>query len=109
MILTPDGPVLIDWTGAGRGPRISPFGLLLSSAATDLRLVDAIVAGYRPHLRLAPEELARLAGAVRAFGLILDCWTAVHYPHLLRTVVEGQAGRRETAEAIAARARVALS
>jgi Ser/Thr protein kinase RdoA (MazF antagonist) len=109
VMLTPDGPMLIDWTGAGRGPRIGPLGLLLSAGAVDLRLVDAIVAGYGPLVRLEREELARLAGAVRAFGLILDCWTAVHYGQFLRRVEQGLADRREQAEAIAARACAAFA
>jgi len=104
VMLTPDGPTLIDWTGAGRGPRIAPLGLLLSAGATDPRIVDTIVLGYAPLVRLEPEESARLAGAVRAFGLILDCWTAVHYPQLLMSVVEGLAGKGEEAKAIAERA-----
>lgn len=108
-ILTPDGPVVIDWTSAGRGPRIASLGLLLSAGATDLRLVDAIIAGYRPHVRLEPEELARLAGAVRAFGLILDCWTAVTYSQWIGTVVQGLAASLERAQAIAAHARDAFA
>jgi hypothetical protein len=79
------------------------------SSAGDLRLVDAIVAGYGPLVRLEPEELARLAGAVRAFGLILDCWMALHYGQFLTSVVESLAGKREQAEAIAARARAAFA
>jgi hypothetical protein len=48
-------------------------------------------------------------GAVRAFGLILDRWTSVHFSHSLRTTVQGLAGRREIADAIATRARAAFS
>ena len=110
MILTPEGPTLIDWTGAGRGPRIGPLGLLLLSAgAIDLGLVDAVVAGYAPAVRLEDEELARLAGAVRAFGLILDCWMAVHYAQFLTSVVGSLADKRDQADAIAARARAAFA
>jgi Ser/Thr protein kinase RdoA (MazF antagonist) len=107
-MVTPEGPILVDWTGAGRGPRVASLGVLLSSAGPDLALVDAIVAGYVSHVRLEPEELARLPGAVRAFGLVLDCWMATQYPQLLATVVSGLADKREQAEAIAARARAAL-
>jgi Ser/Thr protein kinase RdoA (MazF antagonist) len=108
VILTGDGPTLVDWTGAGRGPRVAALGQLLSTTAGDPRLVDAIVAGYRPHVALDADELKRLGGAVRAFGLILDCWTALHYEGLLPHVVGGLAGSRTTAEAIADRARSAL-
>ncbi len=109
VMLTPDGPTLIDWTGAGRGPRIAPLGWLLSAGAIDLRLVDAIVEGYGARVRLEPQELARLAGAVRAFGLILDCWTAVTYGQFLTPVVQGLAAKREQAEGIAARACAAFA
>ena len=109
VMFTQNGPVLIDWTGAGRGPRIAALGQLLSMAATDLRLVDEIAAGYRFHVFLEAEELARLDGAVGAFELILDCWTAAHYGQLLQHIIGGRAAKREKADAIAVRAREAFA
>jgi Ser/Thr protein kinase RdoA (MazF antagonist) len=73
---TPRGRVvLIDWDGAGQWPRVAALGLLLYSCAvqapgeppapTDLARVDHVLAGYRRHLALTPEELEHLPDAVR--------------------------------------------
>lgn len=63
-IPTPDERlVIVDWAGAGRGPRLWSLGFLLWAAgARSLRLVDVVVSRYRRHVVLEPEELARLAG-----------------------------------------------
>lgn len=76
VIASPGGGLgVVDWTGAGRGPRLSCLAFLLWAAGgRDLARVDAVVAGYQPHIRLEPAELARLAGAIRARPLIFDCW-----------------------------------
>lgn len=108
VILSGDGPVVIDWTGAGWGARICPLGMLLSTATRD-ELVDAVADGYRSHVQLEHEELERLAGAIRAFGLIIDCWTAVHHSQWFEHVVGGLAAKAARAEAIAARARAVLA
>ncbi len=86
VIATPDaGLVVVDWTGAGRGPRITALGVLLHTAVAkkypgdppgspDLGRVDAVVAGYRRHVRLEVDELARLADALRIGPLVFACW-----------------------------------
>jgi Ser/Thr protein kinase RdoA (MazF antagonist) len=84
-IVSPGGePSLIDWTGAGRGPRLLPFANLIAgclqtqpdaAVSHDLRRVDAVVAGYRDHIRLTPEELTRLPDAIAAFGIIILGWS----------------------------------
>ncbi len=83
VIVSADGPVLIDWTGAGCGPRILPLGTLLTCAGGDERLVEAIIDGYGRHIQLEPEEIARLPDAIRGFGMIVDCWSAVFRPRSL--------------------------
>jgi hypothetical protein len=50
------------------------------------RLVDVVVSRYRRHVTLEPEEIARLAGAIPARPLMLECWAFC-------------AGRRALAEA----------
>ncbi len=107
VIVAPEvGPVLIDWTGAGRGPRVSSLGFLLWAAGgRDLGLVDAVIAGYRAHVRLDVDERARLADAVRAPSLILECWSVVCGRARLPEIVGGLSTNRDLAEAIAARAR----
>jgi Ser/Thr protein kinase RdoA (MazF antagonist) len=77
-IATPDGPALVDWTGAGLGPRVTSLAVLLQSVAAgsggDLGAVDPVVAGYRAHVALGPEELARLDPALAIRQLWLASW-----------------------------------
>lgn len=61
------GVVIVDWAGAGRGPRLWSLGFLLWAAgARELGLVDAVAGRYRTQLQLTPGELERLPGAIRA-------------------------------------------
>jgi Ser/Thr protein kinase RdoA (MazF antagonist) len=84
LIATPaDGLFLIDWTGAGWGPRLSSFALLIWSGAigkdgVSMERVDAAVSGYSTHVRLTGDELARLAGAMRVRPLVFACWRYNH-------------------------------
>jgi Ser/Thr protein kinase RdoA (MazF antagonist) len=79
---------LIDWAGAGEGPRVTSFATLVAGSlqtspgvapSRDLRRVDAVVAGYRRHVQLSSDELERLPGALTAFGIVLDCWSFVFH------------------------------
>jgi hypothetical protein len=63
----------IDWTGAGRGPRIHSLAIFGLGTANP-RWVDALVAGYREYVTLEPEELDRLPAAMVLHGLILHAW-----------------------------------
>jgi Ser/Thr protein kinase RdoA (MazF antagonist) len=72
----PEGDVtLIDWTGAGQGPRIVSLGCLLWAAAGSKRHVAAVLAGYRQSVSLEPGEADRLGAAMELRPLILACWT----------------------------------
>ncbi|HYB27209.1 MAG TPA: phosphotransferase [Solirubrobacteraceae bacterium] len=88
-ISTADGKLaIVDWTGAGRGPRLWSIGFLLWAAgARDLRLVDLVVSRYRRSAELEPAELDRLAGAIRGRPVMLEIWSVC-------------AGRRELAVAV---------
>jgi Ser/Thr protein kinase RdoA (MazF antagonist) len=108
----PGHAVYVDWTGAGRGARVAALASLVSGTlqtspgappSRDLRLVDAIVAGYRPHVRLDDAELARLAGAIAAFPLIIEAWSVLFHGAPLREVVRAIAARREHADRVAER------
>lgn len=76
-IATPDGRLtIVDWTNAGRGPRLWSLGYLLFAAgARSPKLVDVVVSRYRRHTELEPEELTRLTDAIRARPLLIDCWS----------------------------------
>lgn len=66
VIFTASGPVLIDWTAAGRGPRLASLTLVLRSgwaAAPFLR-------GYSREVSLTEDELDRLAGLLLSRALI---------------------------------------
>jgi Ser/Thr protein kinase RdoA (MazF antagonist) len=76
-ITMPDGGmVIVDWTGAGRGPRIWPLAFLLWAAArVDGRMVDVAFSRYRRHVELEPAELDRLGDVLRVRPLVMDCWS----------------------------------
>jgi Ser/Thr protein kinase RdoA (MazF antagonist) len=79
---------IVDWTGAGRGPRLWSIGFLLWAAGVrDLRLVDVVVSRYRRSVELSPPELERLDGAIRGRPVMLEAWSVC-------------AGRRELADAL---------
>jgi len=69
----PDGPVLVDWTGAGTGPRLAALAVLLNSLAPQ-HAADAL-AGFRARAGdLTAEELDRLEGVLWIRPLWLACW-----------------------------------
>jgi Ser/Thr protein kinase RdoA (MazF antagonist) len=76
----PDGRItIVDWTGAGLGPRVASVANLLWSvvgnhAGSMSARVNAVVAGYRAHVWLEDEELARLADAMWIRPLLFACW-----------------------------------
>jgi Ser/Thr protein kinase RdoA (MazF antagonist) len=107
IVASDAAPVLIDWTGAGRGPRVASLANLIGGCA-DLRLVDAAIAGYRRHVQLDDGELEALAGVVQAFPMVIDCWYFIFQDAPLRQVVGRISTQRERAAAIAKRARAAF-
>jgi Ser/Thr protein kinase RdoA (MazF antagonist) len=79
---------IVDWTGAGRGPRLWSLGFLLWAAgARNIKLVDLVVSRYRRSIELEPAELDRLEGAIRGRPVMLETWSVC-------------AGRRELADAV---------
>jgi hypothetical protein len=79
---------IVDWTGAGRGPRVWSLGFLLWAAgARNMNLVDLVVSRYRRSTELEPAELDRLEDAIRGRPVTLEIWSVC-------------AGRRELADAV---------
>jgi Ser/Thr protein kinase RdoA (MazF antagonist) len=69
-------PTIVDWTNAGRGPRVWSLGFVLWAAgARDLRLVDAFVSRYRRHVSPTDAELAALPIAIAARPLTMSIWS----------------------------------
>jgi Ser/Thr protein kinase RdoA (MazF antagonist) len=65
-IFTEDGPVLVDWTSAGRGPRLPSMVLILRSGWAAKPFLD----GYTRHAELTDEEKERLPGLLLSRRLI---------------------------------------
>lgn len=108
------GLVPIDWTGAGRGPRAVSLGFLLMSAVAHggwkpaAPQVDAVIAGYRKHLQLTNEELARMEAAMPVRALIFDCYMFALGRTDFEEVTGGFAVISRLARAVVARVRDAF-
>jgi Ser/Thr protein kinase RdoA (MazF antagonist) len=95
--------VLVDWSGAGRGPRLWSLAfLLLAEGAKDLRRVELALAGYRRHVQLEPEELERLEAAIPARPLVLTIWGLRHHGIAAATAAQDVLDTRRLASKIAA-------
>ena len=102
VVVTPAGPVLVDWAGAGTGPRLACLAGLLHSAGP--RHAAAALAGYREHIELTSGELDRLEGVLWIRILWLSawqCWLAC----VSAKVHQGFVPRREYVTALAAAVR----
>jgi methyltransferase (TIGR00027 family) len=101
---------MVDWAGAGRGPRLWSLAFLLWAAGgRDLAGVDAVVAGYLEHVRPEPAELTRLAGTILTRPLIFACWAFCVGRRELPAVLDELPALRDHADAIAARATQAFT
>jgi Ser/Thr protein kinase RdoA (MazF antagonist) len=103
--------VVVDWSGAGQGPRAWSLAFLLWSVGFggDLARVDRAVDGYRRHVTPEPEELARLEALIAARPVVFEAWSFAMARKPLAEAARGVAAAREHAAAIAARARAAFS
>ena len=102
-------PTIVDWTNAGRGPRLWSLAFVLWAAgARDPRLVDAFVSRYRRHVALTDAERAALPVAIGARPLTMSVWgLAVGRGSVPQAVQDHQTVTRQAQE-IASRARRAL-
>lgn len=67
--------VLVDWAGAGVGPRVWPLAFLLwAEAAKDPRRAALALSGFYRLVKLEPEEVSRLGNLMRVRPLIFDLW-----------------------------------
>jgi Ser/Thr protein kinase RdoA (MazF antagonist) len=102
-------PTIVDWTNAGRGPRVWSLGFVLWAAgARDLRLVDAFVSRYQRHVSLTDAELDALPVAIAARPLTMSIWgLAVGRGQVAKAGSDHHAVARQAQE-IAARTRQAF-
>src|SRR6202012_3948728 len=97
-------PIIVDWTNAGRGPRVWSLGFVLWAAgARDLRLVDAFVSRYRRHVSLTDAELAALPVAIGARPLTMSIWSLAVGRSRWPTAVTEVTASTELAQTIAGR------
>jgi Ser/Thr protein kinase RdoA (MazF antagonist) len=110
VVATPGGMVLVDWAGAGRGPRLWSLAFLLyAEAAKEPRRAGAVLLGYREHVTLEAEELDRLGPVARARPLILSAWSVCR-GHTTPTEAMTAASRRQAGtEMLATRIRAAVT
>jgi len=66
------GPLLVDWTGAGRGPRLASLAVLLHS--TGPAVAPDVMRGYAEYQELTDDELDRLEGVLWIRPLWLAAW-----------------------------------
>ena len=100
---------IVDWTGAGRGPRLWSLGFLLWAAgARNIKLVDLVVSRYRRSIELEPAELDRLEDAIRGRPVTLEMWSVCARRRELADAVERVDRAGELAKSIAIVARRAF-
>ena len=89
VIFTAGGPVLVDWTSAGRGPRLASMTLVLRSGWAAVPFMK----GYSKVISLTDDERDRLAGLLFSrqlidlvFGVCRDPSTAARRARKLSTL-----------------------
>jgi Ser/Thr protein kinase RdoA (MazF antagonist) len=77
VIASPErGMVLVDWTGAGTGPRAWPLAFLLyAEGAKNPPRADLVVSGYRRRVALEPAEIERIPAMMRVRPVVLAAWS----------------------------------
>jgi len=107
---TASGTTIIDWTGAGQGPRLWSLAFLLWTAGSaSLAAVDATILAYQAHVHLEQTELGRLPDAIAARPVILACWGFATGRQRLPDALDTLTKIRADADRIATRARSALA
>ncbi len=72
-VMTNEGPVVVNWKGSGRGPRVADLGWVLWGCWNEADAVP-VVEAYRKHVELTDEELDRLDAVMAIRPLYLTCF-----------------------------------
>jgi Ser/Thr protein kinase RdoA (MazF antagonist) len=99
-IFTKDGPVLVDWAGAGRGPRLASLALVLRSSWAGPRFMR----GYAASVGLDAEEHRRLPDILMTRALVDIAFRVCREPAKVGQQVTGLAAVRRRTAALAAAA-----
>jgi Ser/Thr protein kinase RdoA (MazF antagonist) len=94
-IFTADGPVLVDWTSAGRGPRLASIALVLRSGWA----AGPFLKGYTKRVGLTADERDRLAGLLFSRSLIMLVFRICHDPTTAVPAAKKLAALRRDCEA----------
>jgi Ser/Thr protein kinase RdoA (MazF antagonist) len=107
VVATPEpSMVLVDWAGAGLAPRLWSLAFLLwAEGNKDMRRVELAAAGYAREVRIEPEELHRLEGALTARPLVLNIWRLRHRGLSAADAAREATENRQLARAITERVR----
>jgi Ser/Thr protein kinase RdoA (MazF antagonist) len=105
IVTADDHRVLVDWAGAGRGPRIWSLGFLLYATGGSPRLIELVASRYARHVEVTEEELAALPDAILERPLVFAAWHAAHrerpFLQFAREIAEARRDARRIAAAAA--------
>jgi Ser/Thr protein kinase RdoA (MazF antagonist) len=97
-VFTRDGPVLVDWAGAGRGPRLASLALVLRSSWAGPRFMR----GYAASVELDAEERRRAPDILMTRALIDIAFRVCREPAKIGPQVRRLSAVRKRADALAA-------
>jgi len=97
-VFTKDGPVLVDWAGAGRGPRLASLALVLRSSWAGPRFMR----GYAASVELDAEERRRAPDVLMTRALIDIAFRVCQEPATVRQQVKRLPAVRKRIGALAA-------
>ena len=110
VVATPGEMVLVDWAGAGRGPRLWSLAFLLyAEAAKEPRRAGAVLRGYFEYVTLEAEELNRLRAVACARPLVLRAWSVCMGRVSPTDAMTAAAQTKALTEMIATRVRAAVT
>ena len=99
-VFTKDGPVLVDWAGAGRGPRLASLALVLRSSWAG----RPFMRGYANSVELDAEERRRAPEVVMTRALIDITFRVCREPDKIRQHVKRLGSVRKRIDVLAAAA-----
>jgi Phosphotransferase enzyme family len=97
-VFTKDGPVLVDWTGAGRGPRLASLALVLRSSWAG----PPFMRGYATQVELEAEERRRAADVFMIRALVDIAFRICRQPATVRQQVKRLPAVRRQTDALTA-------
>jgi Ser/Thr protein kinase RdoA (MazF antagonist) len=97
VIFTADGPVLVDWTSAGRGPRLASLTLILRSGWA----AAPFMKGYARVVALTDDERDRLPGLLFSRRLIDLVFRVCRDPETVHTTAKKLTAVRRDSEVTA--------